>query len=220
VGEWQLFESGTVPEWTQPWWYEGRERAAHLEQELHRPRLMEAAAQIIAAAAKYGAKTLVDLGAGDGGLLQLLQVEAPSLACWGYDLQPSNVAGAAERGVDVRLGDVVAGAEHVGRSEDGTMQKLPIQWGDIAVATECLEHLLDPHRFVRTVASHMAGYPDQRTRILVASSPYTERPGAAYGFHTWAWDLDGYRALMEQGGFEVVRQEPVGMFQVVTAVRL
>jgi hypothetical protein len=55
--------------------------------------------------------------------------------------------------------------------------------------------------------------------VLVASSPHTERPGAAYGFHTYAWDLDGYRALLEQAGFEVVRQEPVGMFQVVTGVR-
>lgn len=209
--QWQLFEPGTVPEWTTPAWYTGRERAPHLEQELHRPRLMEAAAQASAAAATYGAKTLVDLGAGDGGLLQLLQREAPTLDAWGYDLQQTNVDGAAQRGVTVYLGDVVAEVEYLGRSEDGTMQKLPMQWAELAVATEMLEHLLDPHAFVRTVA--------ENCRVLVASSPHTERPGAAYGFHTWAFDLDGYRALLEQGGFEVVRHEAVGMFQVCTGVR-
>jgi 2-polyprenyl-3-methyl-5-hydroxy-6-metoxy-1,4-benzoquinol methylase len=181
-----------------------------LEQELHRPRLMEAAAQVADVAAVHFAKTLVDLGAGDGGLLQLLQRDVPMLDAWGYDLQPTNIAGAAQRGVTVYLGDVVDGVEYLGKSEDGTMQKLPLQWGEIAVATECLEHLLEPARFVRIIAEHC--------RVLVASSPHTERPGAAYGFHTFAWDLDGYRALLEQGGFEVVRHETVGMFQVITGV--
>jgi 2-polyprenyl-3-methyl-5-hydroxy-6-metoxy-1,4-benzoquinol methylase len=211
LSEWRLFEEGTVPDWTRPEWYAGRDRAPHLEQELHRPRLMEAAAQVAAVAEVHFAKTLVDLGAGDGGLLQLLQREAPALECWGYDLQQSNVDGAAGRGVDVRLGDVVAGVEYFGEAPDGTVQTLPVQWGDVAVATECLEHLLEPHQFVRTVAEHC--------RVLVASSPHTERPGAAYGFHTFAWDVAGYRALLEQGGFRVVRHKTVGMFQVIAGVR-
>lgn len=211
MGEWRLFEEGTVPEWTTPGWYAGRERAPHLEQELHRPRLMEAAAQAAAAAVEHGAKTLVDLGAGDGGLLQLLQREAPTLDAWGYDLQQTNVDGAAQRGVTVYLGDVIEGVEYLGESEDGTRQTMPTQWADMAVATEMLEHLVDPHGFVRTIAEHC--------RVLVASSPHTERPGAAYGFHTWAWDVDGYRALLQHGGFEVVRHETVGMFQVITGVR-
>lgn len=213
--EWQLFDEGTVPEWTQPSWYEGRERAPHLEQDLHRPRLLEAAEQVNAAAEKYGCDSVVDLGAGDGGLLQLLYAGKHSrwngINAWGYDLQPTNVAGAKERGVPVFHGNVIAGVEFLGRSEGGTEQTLPIDWGQIAVATEMLEHLLDPKAFVREIAAH--------ARVLVASSPHTERPGNAYGFHTFAWDLDGYRALMEQAGFEVVRQEPVGMFQVCTSVR-
>jgi 2-polyprenyl-3-methyl-5-hydroxy-6-metoxy-1,4-benzoquinol methylase len=215
MGEWRLFEEGTVPEWTRPDWYAGRERAPHLEQELHRPRLLEAAEQINAAAEKYDCDTLVDLGAGDGGLLQLLYGGRKSrwngMTAWGYDLQPENVTGAMERGVPVFYGDVIAGVEFLGRASDGTEQKMPIDWGEIAVATEMLEHLVDPHGFVREIAKH--------AKVLVASSPHTERPGAAYGFHTFAWDLDGYRALLEQAGFEVVRQEPVGMFQVCTAVR-
>jgi len=215
MAEWQLFEPGTVPEWTRPSWYAGRERAPHLEQDLHRPRLLEAAEQVDAAAEKYGCDSLVDLGAGDGGLLQLLYSDRRSrwsgMNAWGYDLQPENVAGAKERGVQVLYGDVIAGVEFLGRDADGTEQTMPIDWGQIAVATECLEHLLEPHRFVRDVAAH--------AKVLIASSPHTERPGNAYGFHAWAWDQDGYRVLLEQAGFEVVRQEPVGMFQVCTGVR-
>ncbi len=86
-----------------------------------------------------------------------------------------------------------------------------IEWGEIAVATEMLEHLVDPHDFVRRIAGH--------ARALVCSSPWQERPGNAYEFHTWAWDFDGYRALIEQGGFHVVRHEAVGPFQVIAAVR-
>lgn len=213
MAEWQLFEPGTVPEWTRPDWYASRERAPHLEQELHRPRLLEAAEQINAAAQKYGCDTLVDLGAGDGGLLQLLYANRSrwnGMTAWGYDLQPENVAGARERGVPVFYGDAIAGVEFLGRADDGTEQTTPIDWGQIAVATEMLEHLLCPQAFVREIAKH--------SRVLVASSPRTERPGAAYGFHTFAWDEDGYRALLEQAGYQVVRQEPVGMFQVITGL--
>jgi hypothetical protein len=70
-----------------------------------------------------------------------------------------------------------------------------------------LEHLVDPHAFVRTIAENVQG--------LVCSSPWQERPGHAYEFHTWAWDFDGYRALVEQAGSTVQRHEAVGPFQVM-----
>ena len=37
--------------------------------------------------------------------------------------------------------------------------------------------------------------------------------------HCWAFDPPGYRELIEQGGFRVLRQEFVGMFQVVLGWR-
>lgn len=191
--EWRLFEAGTVPEYTRPDWYAGRERAPHLEQDGHRDRLMRSAAFVAEAAFRYGLSTVVDLGAGDGGLLSLF---GSGLHVWGYDLQPSNLEGAKERGVDVRLGDVVDG---------------DVEWADIAVCTEMLEHLVDPHAFVRRIAEH--------ARVLVCSSPADERPGSAYEYHTWAWDLEGYRALVEQAGFQVVKQQPVNRFQVILAAR-
>lgn len=197
---WRLFEEGTIPPWTTAEWYAGRDRAPHVDEEIHRERLICASTMADAAATEFGLKTLVDLGCGDGGLLWLLTKVAPPPALervWGYDLQQSNVQPAvAERGVDVRYGDVITGE---------------IEWGEIAVATEMLEHLVDPHAFVRRIAEH--------SRVLVASSPHTERPGNAYEFHTWAFDLEGYHELLEQGGFEVVAHETTGMFQVITGVR-
>lgn len=191
--EWRLFDEGTVPEYTRPEWYAGREHAPHLEQVGHRDRLMQTAAYVAQAAFAGKLRTVVDLGSGDGGLLSLL---GPSLTAWGYDLMPANLDAAKERGVDVRYGDVVEG---------------DIEWGRIAVCTEMLEHLVDPHAFVRRIG--------QRAQVLVCSSPWMERAGFAYEFHTWAWDLEGYRALVEQGGFKVQRQRQVNGFQVILAVR-
>jgi len=190
--EWRLFEPNTTPECTTPEWYADREHAPHLE-DGHRPRLQAAASLVAQAAITLDAATVVDLGAGDGGLLSLL---GPALTAWGYDLQPTNIAAAAGRGVDVRYGDVLA--------DD-------VEWGQIAVCTEMLEHLVDPHGLVRRIG--------ERAQALVCSSPRDERPGAAYEHHCWAWDMPGYRAMVEAGGWSVIRHMPVGRFQVLLAVR-
>lgn len=190
--EWRLFPEGTVPVFTTPEWYAGREHAPHLEQVGHRDRLMFTAAQV-AREAMTGLKSVVDLGAGDGGLLSLL---GPAIRAWGYDLQPTNLAAAKGRGVDVRYGDVLTG---------------DIEWGEIAVATEMLEHLIDPHAFVRKIAEH--------AKVLICSSPRLETADEHYEFHTWAWDSVGYRQLVEQGGWRVKRHTPVHGFQVIVAER-
>lgn len=191
--EWRLFDEGTVPEYTTPAWYMSREHAPHLEQVQHRGRLMCSANLIAQMHLERRGATIVDLGAGDGGLLSLL---GPAVTAWGYDLAPANLVAAKQRGVDVRYGDVLND---------------PIEWGDIAVATEMLEHLVDPHGFVKTIAAN--------AKALVCSSPWNERTGAAYEFHTWAWDFDGYRALVEQAGFTVRKHKTVDAFQVILAVR-
>lgn len=201
----RLFEEGTVPECTTPEWYAGRERAPHLEEGAHQARLHRTNELVRGFIDDAGAGyTVVDLGAGDGGLLQLVATNPPDglVDAFGYDLQQTNVAGAAERGVDVRLGDCVAGE---------------ISWGTvlcrrIAVATEMLEHLVDPHTFVAKIGAE-ADY-------LVASSPYTETAESHYAFHTWAWDFAGYEDLLRQNGWRPVVHEPVGgMFQVIAAIR-
>lgn len=200
MAEWRLFQAGTVPEYSTPEWYAGRERAPHVDQDLHRERLEITAAMVDAAAVWIGEGTasVVDLGAGDGGLLSLLKDHKDrgwGLPAWGYDLQPTNVAGAAERGVDVRYGDILG----------------PIEWGTIAVATELLEHLVDPHAMVRRIAEH--------SRVLIASSPWNETPHSHYEYHLWTWDETGYRAVMEQAGFRVIRHRQASIFQIVFAIR-
>lgn len=218
----RLFEEGTIPECTTPEWYASRDRAPHLEQPIHQMRLYTAFEEVFGAVRRYGLKTVVDLGAGDGGLLSLLSLlRRATERAWGYDLQHSNIAGAAERGVDVRLGDVVAGHELGERpltvyGSDVPVGSVrvpagPIVWGDIAVATEMLEHLIDPHGFVRAI-------PDE-VRVLVASSPVTETAESHYEHHLWCWDKEGYASLIAQGGFEVIHHRIIGPFQVVSAVR-
>jgi len=184
----RLFADGTVPDYATAAWYAQRERAPHLEQGAHTARLHTAAEF-----AGRDGRPVVDLGAGDGGLLSLLEVP-----CWGYDLQPSNIEGARERGVSVRLLDVV------------TDHRL-IEWAPVAVCTEVLEHLLRPHAFVRLIAVH--------ADVLVASSPAYETPESHYEHHLWCWDADGYHALLTDAGWRVEEHVIVDGFQVVRATR-
>lgn len=196
--EWRLFEPGTVPECTTAAWYADRETVPHVDQPEHRGRLDLARDLAIEAVTEHGCASIVDLGCGDGGLLALLGEALSDTPMWGYDLAPANVDAAwAKRLVNARCINVVNDPDNV-------------VWGDLAIATEMLEHLLDPHGFVRRIAG--------RSRFLVASSPYVETDESHYAFHTWAWDKEGYRELMEQAGFTVVRHETWSIFQVVLAV--
>lgn len=194
----RLFEPGTTPECTTRAWYADREAAPHLEQPGHRERLLLAAAYVHDFGPRSGEdgglRSLVDLGCGDGGLLSVLRERYPVLDCWGYDLCPANVEAARRRGVQAELLDVVNGDP---------------RWAEVAVATEMLEHLVDPHGFLRRVREHCC--------FLVASSPWDENESQHYEFHTWAWDPAGYRAMIDGAGWEVMYHEPVNRFQVVAA---
>jgi|SRR6185503_16935755 len=189
--EWRLFPEGTIPEYTTPEWYAGRDTAPHLEQPGHRERLL-ATAEVVK---QYHPKTVVDLGAGDGGLLSILQSEG--IKCWGYDLQQTNVDVAINRrGVDVRLFDVVKNVDQLDKNYD------------VVVCTEMLEHLIDPHSFVHSLSSIAGG-------AIVASSPWYETPENHYEFHTFCWDVDGYRAMFEAAGFTIVQHFIVQGAQII-----
>ena len=205
MAEYRLF-TGDVPHVSTAEFHAARERAPHLEQPVHRPRLDMAYELILDVAHRHhqaGAghpAGVSDLGCGDGGLLSLLGHEDDDLLlAWGYDFQPSNQAGWDERGVTAELRDAFAPG-HPG-----------VILGDIAVMTEVLEHLADPYEVVRWVGQHC--------RYVVASSPWNETPESHDECHAWAWDHDGYRALIEQGGYTVLRHETVGQFQLVLGER-
>lgn len=190
MAEWRLFAEGTVPDCATADWYADREAAPHLEQDGHRERLALTESMCLQAI-DAGARSVCDLGAGDGGLLSVLP---SSVSAVGFDLQPANVTAAQQRGVTVVLQDITA---------------IQLPTADLYVATEVLEHLLDPHRLVAELPG----------RFLVASSPYTETAESHYEHHLWAWDLDGYRQMLENAGWRVLRQETAWICQVLLCER-
>lgn len=199
--EWRIYKNNTVPPVSTFEFHAERERAPHLEQGWHRVRLLRAADLIREAAAMLpGPVGVSDLGCGDGGLLSVIHHDL-NLDCWGYDFQPSNQDGWAERGVQAEALDVFNGGQ----------DKACV--GDIAVVTEVLEHIADPHGALRWIAQH--------AQFLVASSPALENDVHHDECHAWAWDVDGYRQLVEDAGFEVLVHELIvnGTTQILLARR-
>jgi SAM-dependent methyltransferase len=170
--------------------HEHRERAPHLEQSWQNGRLY-AAAKLIR---KVKPASVVDLGCGDGGLLSLI-TEFPS---WGYDFAPNNAAGWPERGVTAELKDVF------NTDFDG------VKWGELAVVTEVLEHLDDPHAAVHDISRH--------SKWIVASVPHDEQPGEhvveGCHEHIYSWDTEGFRALIG-AHFDILEYRRVDWNQIV-----
>jgi SAM-dependent methyltransferase len=195
--EWKFFDAD-VAEVSTAEFHAHRERARHLEEEGHRARLNAAAGYVLAAARLLdGPAEVSDLGCGDGGLLSLIQRDVES--AWGYDFAPANAAGWDERKVLALQLDVF------GADRDR------VRFGDITVVTEVLEHLTDPHGAVRWIGDN--------SRFIVASSPHDEGPWGHDECHAWAFDRDGYRALIEQGGYRILRHENAGRFQVILGMK-
>lgn len=196
MAQWKLFP-GKVPYVSTAEFHADRERAAHLEDPIHRPRLEKAAEYVRVAASRAWDQTVSDLGCGDGGLLSLISEDVDD--AWGYDFCPANTEGWAERGVKAEFLDVF-GAD-----------RGKVRFGTITVVTEVLEHLADPHGAVRWIA--------ENSSFIVASSPWDERPGYHEECHAWAFDQDGYAQLVEHAGFEILKHEFAEKFQVILAVR-
>jgi SAM-dependent methyltransferase len=199
--EWRLYDPGTVPEFTTPAYFAGHPWTPPEVQRGHRERLdmvVDLVSDLLGGipADEF---TVIDLGAGDGSLLERLARLDGVGTAFGYDLGDANRARAAKMGRDVRAGDIVADLEAlVGRL------------GDVIVCTEVVEHLADPHAWLRRLAAVTGA------RFVVLSSPSTETDEWHYEAHAWAWDLAGYRELVEGAGFTVHEQRdcPAG-FQVI-----
>lgn len=186
MAEWRLFD-GDHSHVSTFAFHEHRERAPHLEQEWHRARLLRTAELV----RSLEPASVVDLGCGDGGLLSLLG----GIDAWGYDFQPSNQEAWEERKVHAEFADVFASDS-------------PVAWGQVAVMTEVLEHLAEPHEVLARIARHVD--------YVVASSPHNETGDAHCAEHAWAWDVDGYRALFAEH-FNVEHHERVDWSQLVVA---
>jgi hypothetical protein len=198
MAEYRLFE-GDVPHVSTAEFHADRERAPHLEQPFHQERLHRAAmfVRLVTDRQPVKDRTVSDLGCGDGGLLSLLSGPG-DISAWGYDFCPASEAGWTERDVNGTSLDVF-GAD---------WDRVAV--GRVVVMTEVLEHLADPHGTLRRVRERGAHW-------LVCSSPWNERPGGHSAEHAWAWDFEGYSAMIREAGWEVDRHEQAGLFQVVLA---
>lgn len=195
MSEWKLFEGRSYVSSFE--FHEHRERAQHLEEFVHRGRLDLAAEFVREYIATHDIADVVDLGCGDGGLLSLLRNIPGVVDPHGYDFHPASQRGWVERGVYAQALNFV-------EDWDG------VDFADIYVMTEVLEHLEYPHAMVRRV--------HDRDAILVCSSPFTENDVTHDGAHAWAWDQEGYAKMITDAGFDIDRHETVGMFQVVRAL--
>jgi SAM-dependent methyltransferase len=123
--------------------------------------------------------SITDLGCGDGSLLA--QLGPCGVRAWGYDLGADDVAYGRSLGLDLRVGDITGPG---------------LEYGDLLIATEVAEHLADPAAFIRGL----------RGRLLILSSPSLETGTWHNPIHAWAWDLEGYRDLVEAAGWRAAYQ--------------
>ena len=197
VAEWRLFADGEIPVFTQPAFFAKHPWVDPVGQRGHAQRTDLVADLVADVVRGRDLKSVVDLGCGDGALLQKI-LRRVRVDAWGYDLGLQNIhVGRTLRCVDVRPGDIL--------NDTG------LEYGELVVATEVVEHLLDPYSFVR-------GLPGT---LCVLSSPWDENDFTHYEHHAWAWDRPGYRQMIESCGWTVVDQRHCKEgFQAVLAERL
>lgn len=195
--EHRLFDPANPPEWLDPEWWRDRPHCDHLGAETgaHTARLHAAAELAVKATGPMpglgGIVTqIVDLGAGDGALLELV---ARKPHAWGYDIITADVEHAQRiRNVPVTQVNVRAALEdgglHLGAPENANC---------VVVLTEVLEHMADPHDFLDRLATR------EEVHYVVASSPANETPDNHEWNHAWCWDTDGYARMFEHAGFKV-----------------
>jgi hypothetical protein len=207
--EHRLFDPASPPEWLDPEWWRYRDHCDHLGSPTgaHVSRLKEAAALAVKAAGPFPAlgeivNPIIDLGAGDGALLELVGRQPHA---WGYEINRADVKYAREvRGVNVRQCNVRKALEKGGGLHLGA----PELQASVVVLTEVLEHMADPHGFLTLLHAR------PEVRYVVASSPHGETPEAHEWNHAWAWDVDGYEEMFEAAGFEPIEYHRVEWSQL------
>lgn len=169
--------------------HEGREAAHHIEETAHKARFDKTIEYINS----LDVESLSDLGAGDGGLLSRLNIR-----CWGYDFHIPNIEYARNtRNVDVRNFNFVEQID-------------TIELGEVVTITEAIEHLENPHDLLRRISL-------RGDRYLICSSPVNETKDFHCEEHVWAWDFEGYEALLKDNGWDILKHEVIFPFQIVLA---
>lgn len=128
--------------------------------------------------------TVCDFGCGNGGLIRKIQQTLPN-KIWGYDLMPNNVADAIAKGNNnIQLCDFIVDENNI------------VEYPDIAICTEVLEHLVSPDDFLIKLKN-------KGVKIILASSPNYETPTYHAPGHLWVFNGDTYKDMFIDAGWNV-----------------
>jgi len=165
-------------------WYKDREVADHINQEGHRPRLMQVLDFLTQILEQHPKMSICDFGCGNAGLIREIEARVPN-QIWGYDLCPANVEDAVAKGNkdNVFYKDFIIDSD--------------IAYPEIAICTEVLEHLVDPDTFIKKLL-------DNGVKYVIASSPDYETPSYHAPFHLWVFNGDSYMDMFIDAGWDVV----------------
>lgn len=187
--EWRLWDGDEPPFFTQRDFFAAHARIPGEHQVGYDERLSLVAQTVVGVRSMpvnghfLDYESITDLGCGDGTLLERLSTLMPYTKMWGYDAGRANVEHAQSLGLDVVERDFV---------------HEPFVVGDLVMLTEVLEHLADPHRFLRQL------HRDRCAKILVATSPSGESDKWHYEHHAWAWDREGMSDMLVNAGWRPI----------------
>jgi hypothetical protein len=179
--------------------YENLEVADYINQENHRFRLIQVLNYIISLASEDSNLTICDFGCGNGGLIREIESKLPN-RIWGYDLLPANIKDAHKKGNEKNI-----------VYKDFITDESNIEYPDIAICTEILEHLVDPDDFITRLLNN-------NVQCIVASSPDYETPTYHAPFHLWVFNGDSYKEMFEQAGWNVILHHK-DFFQYIVALK-
>lgn len=87
---------------------------------------------------KYGIRSILEIGCGEGAFLEYCKVELGSIECIGVDMTKSSCDKAAQKGLTVFCGTI-----------EDYLDRYPDKKFDVVVSFHCLEHVNDPKKFVQ-----------------------------------------------------------------------
>lgn len=181
--------------------YKDREPADHVNQPgYHRERLLTALELVSKElSCLSNPVSLADFGCGTGGLLNELHQRHPEITMFGYDMSPQAIRfGRKKYNLDLWLGDFTRRTDISYPNEEDIIKKSDeIEYPDILILTETLEHLVDPYSFIY-------GLYHTPVRSIIASVPDYEGPGNIGEHHLWAWTDTSFCTLFTEGGYSVL----------------
>ena len=189
------------PEWVcNEDWQSSHVAAHHIDEEHHCMRLLAVKAFIEFSHKFLNVRSIVDIGCGDGGLLESVKrLNLPDLKLRGYDYSRT----CYDYAINTRKLDGIVSHMNFERKID------EIDNADCYVCSEVLEHLETPRDFLKSLRI------SKKFNIFIASSPTTDTRENHYIHHAWAWDNEGYIKMFMELGFEFLKGILVDGFQVV-----